>query len=406
MKNKLLTALLSFVAALGLWLYVVTVVSPNSDKHYYNIPVAIQGEALLQDRGLMITDTEQTSVSLHLEGNRTDLDKLNSSNITINVDVSRVYEAGTHQLTYTPTYPGDVPNNAISVLSKSPSTITVHVEDRISKEVPVEVQYSGTLSTGFMADKENLTLDHENVTVTGPKSVVDMIHTAMIYVDLEGRTETVNAQFQYTLCDANGEGLDAALIKTDVEAVTLMLKILRVKEIELVVNVVNGGGATQETSSITIDPQTILISGSENALENIEKLELGTINLGEMPGDEVVKFPVKLPEGVTNETGVTEVTVDVRFPDLATKTLTVTNINAVNVPQGMDAVLITKMLEISIRGPKDLVETLTEESVSVNVDLAEEQIGTATVKAQINISADGVGTVGTYNVTATLKKKR
>lgn len=406
MKNKLLTILLSFAVALGLWLYVVTVVSPNSDKHYYNVPVAIQGEALLQERGLMITSTAQTSVSLHLEGNRTDLDKLNSSNITINVDVSRIYEAGTHHLSYTPTYPGDVPNNAISVLSKDPGTITVYVEDRISKEVPVDIQYNGTLSDGFMADKENKVLDHENVNVTGPKSVIDQIAMARINVDLEGLSESVNGQFQYTLCNENGEGVDAAMVKTDVESVTLTLSILRVKEIELVVNVIDGGGATQKTSSITIDPQTILISGNENMLEDIEKLELGTINLGEMPGDEVLKFPIKLPESVTNETGVTEATVEVRFPDLGTKTLTVTNINAINVPQGMDAVLITKMLEISVRGPKDLVETITEEQVSVTVDFADEQLGTATVKAQIDINAEGVGTVGTYNVTATLKKKR
>ena len=32
MKNKALTALLSFGIALALWLYVVTFVSPNSDK--------------------------------------------------------------------------------------------------------------------------------------------------------------------------------------------------------------------------------------------------------------------------------------------------------------------------------------------------------------------------------------
>jgi hypothetical protein len=94
MKSKILTGLLSIVVSFGLWLYVVTVVSPNFDQKYTDIPVVTQGEALLQDRGLMVTSNETPMVSLHLEGNRADLNKLNSSNIT--VDNLAVKYGGAH----------------------------------------------------------------------------------------------------------------------------------------------------------------------------------------------------------------------------------------------------------------------------------------------------------------------
>ena len=406
MKNKLLTALLSVFIALGLWLYVVTVVSPNSDKHYYNIPVSLQGEVILQERGLMITTTELPTVSLHLEGNRTDLNKLNSSNITIAVDVSRIGEAGTHKLAFTPTFPGDVPSNSITILSQNPGTISIDVEERISKSVPVDIQYLGTLSEDYMADKENKVLDYENINISGPKSVIDQIAMARIEVDLDQRVESISEQFRYALCNEKGEPVDARLVTTDVESVTLTLKILRVKEIALVVNVIDGGGATKDTSAIDIQPKTIRVSGSDVLLEGLESLELGTINLGEMLTDEILTFPIKLPEGITNETGVTEATVDVRFPDLGTKTLTVTNIKAINVPAGLEADLITQLLEIQIRGPKAIIETVEEKDITVTVDFSTVQMGTATVKAVITINADGVGAVGTYNVTATLREKR
>ena len=125
-----------------------------------------------------------------------------------------------------------------------------------------------------------------------------------------------------------------------------------------------------------------------------------------MPADQVVTFPIKLPEGITNETGVTEASVDIRFPDLGFKELSVQNIQITNVPEGMEAVLITQNLPVQVRGPKDVVEGITEEDVTVTVDLTDEQIGTATVKADVKLSANGAGTVGTYNVTVTLKKKR
>lgn len=404
MKNKILTGLLSFAIALSLWLYVVTVVSPNSDKHYYNIPVTLQSEVVLQERGLMITTTDLPTVSLHLEGNRTDLNKLNSSNITIAVDVSRIGEAGTHNLTYTPSYPGDVPNNAISVLSRTPGTITLTVEERISKQVPVDILYTGSLSEDYMADKENKELDYENINIVGPKSVIDQIAMAQIEVNLDNRTESISEQFYYTLCNEKGEPVDAQHVTTDVEAVTLSLRIVRVKEIDLVVNVIDGGGATVDTSTITIEPKTIRVSGSDSLLEGLEHLELGTIELGQMLEDAVLTFPIKLPEGVTNETGVLEAAVDVRFPDLATKTLKVKSFTAVDVPAGLEADIITKVLEIQFRGPKASVEKIKEEDITVNVSFANEQEGTVTVKADITIDIDGVGAVGTYNITATLRK--
>lgn len=406
MKNKILTALLSAGLAVALWLYVVTVVSPNSDKHYYNIPVTVQSEVVLQERGLMITSTELPTVSLHLEGNRTDLNKLNSSNITIGVDVSRIGEPGTHNLSFTPSYPGDVPNNAITVLNRTPDVITLTVEERISKSVPVDIQYVGSLSEDYMADKENKELDYENVNISGPKSVIDQIAMARIEVGLDGRVESISEQFQYTLCNAKGEPVDAQLVTTDIEAVTLTMKILRVKEIVLSVEVIDGGGATQKTSDIMINPQTIRVSGSDSLLTGLESLEIGSINLAEMPTDQTLTFPIKLPEGINNETGVMEATVDVRFPELNTKSLVVTNIQAINVPAGLEVDLITQILEIQIRGPKAVVEKVEATDIKVTVDFANEQKGTATVKAEITISAEGVGAVGVYNITATLREAK
>ena len=404
MKNKILTALLSAVIAMGLWLYVVSYVSPDFEVEFKNVPVTLQGEVLLQDRDLMITTTELPTVTLHLEGNRADLNKLNSSNIAIVVDVSRIDDAGTHKLSYTPSYPGNVAGNSITVVNRDPDGITLEVERRERKSVPVDVQYIGSLPQDYMADKENKELDYESVNIIGPESVIDRIAMARIGVNLEGQMETISQKFQYTLCDEKGEPVDAAMVSTDVEAITMTLKVMRVKEIELKLNVVDGGGATKENTTIDIQPKTILISGSDSLLAGIDSLDLGTIDLGEMLEDTTLTFPIKLPEGVTNETGVAEATVDVKFPDMVTKKLTVTDIQAINVPAGMKVDLVTKRLEITIRGRKDVVDKVKPEDITVTVDFTDEQIGTATVKAEFTITVEDVGAVGVYNVTAKVQE--
>ncbi len=406
MKNKLLTACLSVFIAVILWLYVVTVVSPNSDSHYNNVPITVQGEAVLQDRGLMIVSGELPTVSLHLEGNRTDLNKINNSNISIGVDVSGIGEPGVYNLTLTqPSFLTDVPNTAITVLSKDPSTVTVEVARRASKPVPVDIQYVGNLPENYMADKENRVLDHEYVTIAGPQSVVDQIAMAQIQVDLENRNGSLSEQYPYTLCNEKGEPVDAEMIVTDVETVNLTLKIVRVKEVALTVAVIDGGGATKDTSIITLDPKVILVSGSDSLLENLETLEIGTVNLAEISSSGIIDLPIKLPDGITNETGVNEVKVDIKFPQLSTKELTVTNIQPINVPENLDVQIITKQLELLLRGPKSKLNSVTADNITVTVDFSDEQAGTSTVKAQITVSVADVGAVGTYNVTATVKAK-
>lgn len=404
MKNKILTILLSVGLAVAIWLYVVTVVSPNSDKHYYNIPITIQSEIVLQERGLMITNRELPTVSLHLEGNRTDLNKLNSSNITVSIDVSRIGEPGTHNLVAVPSYPGDVPNNALTVLSRNPGYITLQVEERISKTVPVEVRYTGSLPANFMADKDNMELSYDSIVISGPKSVIDQITVANVDVNLEGRMESISEQYRFSLCNSADEPVDAALVTANVETVKLTLKILQLKEISLKVNVVNGGGANDKNTQITVAPGKILVTGSKLLLDGLDSLVLGTINLAEITDrDSKQVYTIKLPEGVYNETGVTEAEVSIKLPGLATKDFTVTNIQAVNVPAGMAVDLITQSLKVTLRGPQASLNKINPADILITGDFSNEQVGAATVKAVVTVNSLDTGAIGGYNISATLR---
>ena len=71
MKNKIWHIALSVVIAFALWVYVITTVSPESEDTFYDIPVTYQNDSL-DERGLMIVSDTPT-VTLHLKGNRSDL---------------------------------------------------------------------------------------------------------------------------------------------------------------------------------------------------------------------------------------------------------------------------------------------------------------------------------------------
>ncbi len=390
MKRKIGYMLLSLAIAFGLWLYVITTVSPGSTDTYYNIPIVWEGESVLNENGLMVTAVSSNTVNLRLSGNRSDLSKVNSANITIKADLSKIREPGTQiPISYsTPTFPGEVASNAFVIETKEPDTIYVTVVRRVSKTVPVEVVWVGSTAEGFMIDRENKTLDYPEVTVTGPESVVNSIAMATISVDLDGRRESISETYNYTLCDDQGDPVDARLITTDVEQVRLDVSIRRVKDLRLTYNLVPGGGADADNTTVKLSAETIRVSGSEAALENLgDTLTIGTINLADITKSSAsLTFAISLPEGITNLTGITEVTADVSFHGLATKELTITNIQSVNVPEGLSVELITEKLVVTLRGPTTLISRVTPEDVAVVVDFTGAEVGTSTFKATVSIS--------------------
>lgn len=409
MKNKILSAALSLVIAFVLWFYVITVVSPGSEDWVYDIPVVFEGETVLtEDRGMMITSrSEDVLIDLKLSGNRTDLAKVNRGNITIKVDLSKVYDPGEHELTFNPIFPGDVPSGALTVESKYPETVKLTVEKKVKKPVDVRVNFVGSAAENFMVDTENRILDYPTVNVTGPSSVVDLIDHAKIDVDLTDRVESISENFRYTLCDADGNPVDVELVTTDVAEVHLDVKIQRFKQIPLTLALTYGGGTTEHSVEVIVEPAYISVSGSELMLEDLNEIQLGSIDLSAIEADFEQTYPITIPEGITNLSERTEATVKVQFLNLAIMDFEVTDITTANVPAGMEAELMSQVLKVRLRGPAAVMKKLTAQDIKVVVDFSGKELGSFTIKPTITVSGEAfanVGAVGSYSVSATLRE--
>ena len=407
MKSKAFSVLLSVLIAFVLWYYVISTVSPGYEDTFYNIPVAKEGAAVLEERNLMITYQSVESANVTVSGNRTDVNKVNSSNITAKVDLSLIDEAGTMiPLPLNVSFPGDVPAGALTTTDRNPDTVYFTVEERREKQVPVEVVWIGSTPDGFMSDRENRVLDFTEITIVGPASVADLIEKAVIEVDLNEQRESIDEHYRYTLCDGEGNPVDAQMIKTNTEEVRVEVKVRRIKEIDLVLDVVYGGGATRSNTEITLDTTSIRVSGSEAALDALgDSITLGRINLAEVLRAQTKAYTVTLPEGVTNETGITEVNVTVKFNGLGIREFSVADIRAINVPEGIQVDIITEKLAVTLRGPAADVAKIKEGDLYAVVDFSNAAVGeSSTIYAQIIIDNEikTVGPLGTYTVLATM----
>ena len=408
MKNKLMSIGLSVLIAFGLWMYVITEVSPDSEWTYYDIPVQMEGETLLRERNLIVTYMSSTDVDLTLSGNRSDLNELNSSNITLKADMTKIYDPGTHKIGYDITYPGHVPGNAFTRVNQSPDSITVTVERLVrNKEIPVNIIYQGKAADGYVVRRADVVLENEYILVTGPESVVGQITQAIIVIDLDGQTESISQDYRFTLCNRDGAGVDSEFITVNTEDVHVDLTIHRKKQVDLTVTVIPGGGATENDVEIELSVESIQLSGSDIALEQVgDTINLGTINLADYETFTKLSFTIPTYEGVTNDSGETEVVVSLTFKGLMTKEIIIEDFNITGVPDGYEAQIVTEKLTIRVRGPYELVNKLSTRDIIAAVDFTGEEAGDATIRVNITFTDKfaSLGVLGKPSVTTSLRQ--
>lgn len=404
-NNRLSSIILSIIVAFGLWWYVVNNVSEQTDWTFYNIPVVREGENVLNERNLMVTGISTNTVSLTLFGARDDLNEVDNSNTSVKINLSNINEPGKIALPFVPSYPSEVGSNAFEIKDRNPAEIYVSVDYRRSFEIPVQVKWIGTRSEDYIYDTENAVLDYPAITITGPAAVADRIDHAEVEVDLTNRAESFSESFRYTLCDIDNNAVDAQQITTNVEEVRLNAQIQRIKDLQLAVDLTYGGGATKQNTKVEIKPETIRVSGGEAVLAELgDTYTLAAINLADVETSTGQKYTITLPEGVTNQTGVTEAVVTIRFTGLKTREFVIDNFEIINVPENMTAEIINANLTIKVRGPEEEITKLNERDITAVVDFSNAEAGTATYKAAIVVSDKypNVGALKTNSVSATV----
>ncbi len=407
MKSKILTMLLSLMIAFVLWAYVVSVEAPESETTYENISVVLDGKTVLENRGLMLVGQKNFTVDLTLSGYRTDLKKLNNTNITVLADLSQITAAGTHELDYTISYPGELQNGNIRVVNQKPMRITVTVAELETKDIPVVTILKGNLPANYLMG--NVVLDHNMITVSGPKDVIDKIEEAWVEIDKTDRKENFTDRYTYSLRDGYGQPVEELEeVTANVSGIVITVEILRTKLVPVKLHVIAGGGLTENMITIKYSVDAIIVSGSEKNLESIteislrDKLDLSTLTKTETLED----LPIYLPPGITSANDVTTVTVTITVPEMETRSFRVTNFEPLHVPEGMKVTFGFDQLEVKLRGPKELLAQVKPEDIWIVVDFANAQIGESTYSAVIRVDGvEGVGAVEVYVVPATLTEQ-
>ena len=371
-NNKLVTFLVSLLIAVGLWVYAVTVVNPDDTKTVTNIPVTFTNLSVLEGKGLMITGGTKQYISLELSGKRSDLKQISSSNTEAVADLSRIDSAGNYELSWSLDLPSTVASGDIGVVSSSSNKVKIKVSDYIrDRLIPLRVEYIGTLPEGLVLDPE--VLSTETVGISGPAEELEQIKEAVITVELDQLTQSVDRDVEYRLVDS--EGLSPQLseyVTLTEETVHLYVPVLHYREIRLEAQLISGGGVTDKDVTVSFDPPIIAVSGTEAAMENFDGKITLEIDLAEVSNEDTWTFVPELPAGINFRGTETSVSVSVRFTGITVRTFTIA---CADIERTNDIETLgfgEQKVTIRIRGKAEDISGLTAGQIRVTADMTKD----------------------------------
>ncbi|HJF01627.1 MAG TPA: hypothetical protein K8V04_05755, partial [Flavonifractor plautii] len=361
---------------------------------------------------LMISEGAEQTVSLRIRATRDVWRRLNSGDNTVTIDVSGITEPGAQSVSITTrniSFPRSITAlDSIDVQYTSPSAVEFTVSRWASREVPVQGSFLGSVADGYQ--REEFSFAPETVTVSGQEELVDQVDHALVTVSQENLSATFSENCTYTLVDAEGEPLaEAAQLETAPETVLTTLRVVQLKEVELSVDIVPGGGAAEGDGHVTVDisPATITVSGEAADLAELDSISLGEIDLSQVFGTETRRMTIPLDASLTNVSGPAEATVTVQVEGLSTKTLEVTNINTSNEPDGYHVDVVTQSLTVMVRGTQEAVDAVVASQIRVVADLSDLDLSTGTRTVPVRVYLDGsseVGVMGEYNISISISR--
>ena len=396
--SKIFWLIVSFLVSLSVWVYVTSVETVEATRTFRNIPIELVGEdTLLNMRELVITDLDTTTVTVEISGPRRIVNALDDDDLTAQVDVSRLSQTAYTTLNYTIIYPSGVDRRNLQIINKSRDSVSFMVSKMTSKTIPVQGGFEGKAATGYI--QETPSFEPATITVSGPEVYLRNVHHAYVTFGKDQVLEsTYSVETSYTLVDANGEPCSTDNLTISPDTIRATLPVLAVKDVQLIVNLQYGAGATAENTKCTIEPKTLRLAGDAAVLAEINQIELDAIDLTSFASEYSETYTIPVPNGLRNLTGATEASVKIEISDLTTKTVVINDFTWLGLSEDLDVVVNSVNVPILLRGPADQLRNVNALSIKATADLADYINGLGSYSVLLSIEIPNYEDVGTIQV--------
>lgn len=384
-KQKVIVQIVCLILSIGLWFYVTNIENPIKTYDISRVPVELLNVDSLKTTGLTLSPNQQFYVNLTIEGQSQDIFRVDKSDFKVTVDLSEfAFVKGTQKI---PVTIKEVPDN-IRVKNNNGLTVTVSIEDYISKEVPVKSKIEVISKSNYYVSMPEFT--PEVVNVSGAESLVSKVDKVIAEGQESNAIETIVKNYMVIPVDENDilvEGIE--LSEQWVEAKIL---INEGKSVPIKINTTGELPNGLRLKSIEATVKEVGIAGPQNILDTVSEIGTEVLDLSQITDNTTLSLALGVPEGILIDSGDYSVSVDIVVEKTQTKEFTI-GYSIVNQPAGFIITPSTDKVTFKVSGYEELLSTLTEASFTSTLDLSKyTEEGTFTEEPIITLvsSSDGI----------------
>lgn len=197
-RKRLPYMILSLIMATIIWALVTYATDIDITKTVRVPSVNFSGEDVLKNKGYVVLGVDPSAgmFSVELSGKRSRIIEV-IDGVTIEADVSQINGEGVFEVE------GSVKTSVrqVTVTKTNFRKIPVVVEEYVEKEVPVKIRHEGE----FKGKIAKSVPEMKSITISGAKSEIEKVDSAVAFVDLTGMTGQSQTVSSLVAVDSEGE---------------------------------------------------------------------------------------------------------------------------------------------------------------------------------------------------------
>ena len=300
LTNNLGLKIIALVFSAFLWLIVVNLDNPVSSRTFADIPVTIVNDDIITSAGDVYQVVGDQTVSVVVYANREVRQHLSSDDIVATADIKEMdTSTGLVPVSISiPDYSGQY-ESAEAV----PRNLQIQREKSGRKVLALTADTTGIPRDGYVIGE--MTVHPENVTITGPESVLDQIEKAVAVVDVEGISEDAEKTAELKLYDANENIVGQNQLENNLgdDGLTVSIEVLKEKSVPVTAEVSGTPAEGYQYTGCTTEPESVQICGKSDVIDDVEQIMIpsSAINIdgAQSPVEKTVNIASYLPEGVS-----------------------------------------------------------------------------------------------------------
>ncbi|MDO4179511.1 MAG: CdaR family protein [Phascolarctobacterium sp.] len=296
-RDDLGAKVISLFLAIGLWYYVMNEQNPVSERI-----VEVNLNQLNQSQDHIITDLPK-KVAVTIRGPRININSNLKNKITASIDFKNA-KVGQQ------TFPVIVESTSGTVLSYSPSEVSVYVDTYSEKKVPV-----ATRSVGKSADDLTLgkcVVEPTEVIVRGATRRVNAINKVIAPVDITGQTEPFQTESELIAVNEYGADVHNMSIEPAKAIVNAQLvEQMHSLEIPVIANLSSELPNGVKVSKIEVVPNRIRVTAPPSIVDSLKEIKTKHIDASLLNGSTEIPCELDLPDRVLPETRTVKVRISV-----------------------------------------------------------------------------------------------